>query len=141
MNTASINNRNSRLDKLGIAAASICAVHCVLTPLFIGLLPMVGLARLADERTEWAFVAISVTLGVVSLLPGYWRHHRRPAPLGVFVVGVLLILSARFFLEDKQQVEIVVVVTGALFLAVGHGINCRQCRTCAVGQAHTNKAS
>ena len=116
------------LDRLGLLISGACAVHCALTPLVISLLPLLGL--LADERAEWAVVAFSTTLGVLSLLPSYARYHRRASPLVIFTSGICLILTGRLLLKTEWWAEVPAVVAGALLIATAHAFNRRLCRVC-----------
>lgn len=113
------------LDRAGVAASCACAAHCALTPLALGLLPIAGLAPLAGEGAEWAFVAVAVSVGLSSLLPGYFRRHGRARPLLIFSAGVALLLSARLFLEEDARLEVPAAVAGALLLAAAHVFNLR----------------
>lgn len=70
------------------------------------VLPLLGLAWLAEESAERAFLSVSVLLGIVSFSFGYFRHHRHSFPLTIFVVGILLILFARLLVEDIPRIEI-----------------------------------
>ena len=122
------------LDRFGVVASCACAVHCFLMPLVISALPLLGLSFFADARTEWAFVCLSIGLGVLSLLPGYLKHHKRRRPLALFVAGICLIVVARLLLNEDFRLETPVVVTGGLLVAIAHLINiklCQACRSCS----------
>ena len=125
------NPNATTLDRIGVVASSLCAVHCALTPFAIGLLPLLGLSLLADERTEWAFVGVSVAVGFSSLLPAYFRRHRRARPLIFFTSGLSLIFIAHFLLEENLRLEIPAVLLGALLVITSHLLNLRLCRSCA----------
>jgi MerC mercury resistance protein len=122
--------RSEILDRLGVAASCACAVHCFLMPLVISALPLLGLSFFADGRTEWAFVCLSMGLGLLSLLPGYLKHHKRRRPLIYFAAGICLILIARLLLEEDFRFETPVVVTGGLLVAAAHLINLKLCKVC-----------
>lgn len=126
---ASIANENS-LDRVGVFASCACAIHCTLTPFVVGVLPLLGMRLLADERTEWIFVGTSILTGFASLLPSYLRRHRRARPLALFALGLCLILAARLVLEGNLTAEIPVLILGALFVSLSHLINRRLCQSC-----------
>lgn len=121
----------NRLDRIGMAASSACAVHCILMPLVVAIFPVAGMRLFASEPTEWALVGITVTIGLTSLLPSYVRHHRRKAALLVFIAGVLLILIGRILFAGAEQVEPLMVIYGAMAIAASHGINKWLCRACS----------
>lgn len=120
----------ARLDQMGMIASILCALHCLLVPLLVGLVPLVGLSRLADETTEWYLVGIAFVFGMLSLLPSYWWDHGRKQPLRLFAMGVGLILVARLCCEDFKWIETVGVVSGSVVLATAHALNLRCCHAC-----------
>lgn len=120
------------LDCVGMFASCACAIHCALMPFIIAFLPVTGLGLLADPRTEWTFVAVSITVGLMSLLPSYLRRHRQTKPLAIFAGGLCLILVARLGFESDPLVEIPIVVIGALLVATSHLLNRRLCQACVV---------
>jgi hypothetical protein len=131
LRTSIITNVNT-LDRVGIAASCICAAHCALTPLLLVTLPLLGVGFLVEEKTEWAFVLVSVVVGFWSLVPAYVGRHRRCRPLLLFGSGFCLIVIARTLLEEKLHFEMPVVVIGAFLIITSHRINLRLCRSCAV---------
>ena len=119
-----------RLDRIGVVASCACAVHCALMPALLGLLPLVGLGWLAEERTEWILVCASSAVGVTSLLPSYLRQHRRASPSATFAGGMALIVAGRVLFEARAGVEAASVVSGAVLVASAHFLNRRLCRSC-----------
>lgn len=87
---------------------------------------------LADKRTEWGFVGVSVGVGFLSLVPSYIRRHKRGTPLMLFGSGLSLILIARLLFEEAFNFELPLVLLGALLVSISHVINLRLCRACAV---------
>jgi hypothetical protein len=121
----------NRLDRIGAAASLACAVHCAVTPLIVGLLPLVGLSFLASEQAEWSLVGLSLCVGIWSLLPSYARKHRHWRPLLIFASGAGLIIAVRLLAEEGSSLEAPAMVAGALLIACAHLINRRLCRGCA----------
>lgn len=130
MNDRTELDNSSRLDTLGATASFLCAVHCALMPLVASLLPLAGLGFLADERTEWLLLAVSLTLGIKSLWPCYRYWHFKPQPLWLLAGGAGLLLSARLLLAEESPWEVPTVVTGALLLVSAHLYNQRLYRQC-----------
>lgn len=119
-----------RLDRIGMVASCACAMHCALMPIVFGVLPLVGLGMLADERAEWVLIFIAIVIGAASLLPTYLRHHRRAMPLVLFAAGLTLIFIGKTLFEESATLEASMVVVGALAVALAHFINRRFCRDC-----------
>jgi hypothetical protein len=118
------------LDALGIGASLICAVHCVLLPLIIAALPLLGLEVLENETLEYLLMALSFMIGYGALYRGYRRHHRHVKPLLVFTVGFAGLLAGHFF--SPEGWEPFVIAAGAGLIVWAHLMNIRQCRSCRV---------
>ena len=87
-------------DTLGIVAAAACAVHCLALPLVVASTPLLFLGELLAPWVEWAFVAVSLVIGLVSfrdsLQPGRSRQ-----PLWLFVAGLTLLLLVRVVVGEE----------------------------------------
>lgn len=122
-----------KLDKVGATASLMCAIHCAAMPLLVTLLPLVGLSFLADNRVEWALVALSALMGVTSLCFGF-REHRSRRAFAYLGIGIGMLAVGRI-LEDNLHSPwgVAIVVLGGVTLASAHLINrrlCQSCRTC-----------
>lgn len=119
------------LDKVGIGASLLCAIHCALLPLFFTTLPLMSIEILENEQVELGFILFSLIVGCFALYNGYKRHHLKTLPLFVFVAGIALLLFANFLLEDSR--ETIVKITGAATIIIAHILNwhfCKQCTIC-----------
>ena len=108
-------------DRLGIAASSACALHCLAGAALAGA---PGVASLFfDERVELALVGAAVLIAAFALGMGF-RNHRQPWSL--VLAGVAL---AAFAAERLAQVaELELSVTGAVLLVTAHLMNLRALR-------------
>lgn len=82
-------------DRLGAWASGLCAVHCLLTGVALGLLSVVGLGFMANPWVEIGFIGIAVVVGITAIVHGH-RHHGSIVPAAIFVVGILLIAASHF---------------------------------------------
>lgn len=124
----------STIERLGIAASTVCAIHCAVTP-FLSLLPLIGLGVLADERVEWILLGASLVLGSLSLIPGYLRHHRRIKPIAFFAAGFAFVITAHLLFEDNLRISTPAALIGAGLILTAYWLNrglCRTCHTCCV---------
>lgn len=71
----------SLLDRLGIWASSLCAVHCLALPILIPLLPLIGASFFAQDWFERTILSLSMIVGFWALLSGFYRYHRQIYPL------------------------------------------------------------
>ena len=105
-------------------------------PLVVTLLPLVGLAFLADDRIEWALVGLSAVLGVASLCLGY-RQHRSRRALALLAAGLGLLASGRIAEgQGAHRWGVPLVVLGGVGVAASHLLNRRLCQTCGTCIAH-----
>lgn len=131
--------RVDKLDKAGMTASFLCAVHCALMPLVVTLLPLLGLTFLASEPIEWGLLAASATLGTLSLCLGFKEHRSR----GVFaILGLALALLVMGRISHSHGVggwSVALMVTGGFMMMGAHILNhylCRSCRRCSSHECH-----
>jgi len=122
--------RSERWDQAGVVVSAACAVHCTLLPLVAGLLPLLGLQPLADERIELALIAITTLIGVVGHTRAYRLHHQHVGPGLLFVAGLSLIVVTRVS-HVESVIEPVALGVGGAFAAAAHWMNLRLCRCCS----------
>lgn len=121
------------LDRVGVVASSLCALHCAATPVLLAVAPTLGVA-FGDERWEWPFLLASCALGAAALVPGFLRSGRAIA-LAVFGAGALLALGGKLSFEAGGVAESACSALGALGIACSHVLNLRVVRR---GAAHTH---
>ena len=122
----------SRGDRAAIVIASLCFAHCVAGPV---LLTFIGLSSLLhiSERFESVFLTGSAAMGIVALVPGFLRKHRRFSCLAMFAGGILCLFCKRYVGEYAAAFEHIVAGIGATLLIGAHMLNLRftkRCRCC-----------
>jgi hypothetical protein len=119
------------LDTIGIGASLACAIHCALLPLLITVLPLLGSTILENEKLEYGLLSLSFLVGCLSLGRGYFRLHRRLAPLLIFTAGFALLLGGHF-MDAGGYWEPVIIFIGAAGVTGAHILNLRRCKQCTV---------
>ncbi len=126
------------LDRLGITATSLCALHCILLPVILPVLPLLGLSFLADHAWEHVFLIITGILGSIAMLSGFKKYHRRLYPLYLLLIGLTVYWMKHDFSEAVQPFMIAI---GASCIVAAHLINiklCNSCRKCIDDGCSTN---
>jgi hypothetical protein len=123
------------LDRIGAYASAVCAVHCLITGVALGLLSVSGLGFLGSPTAELGFFAVTVTIGVVALVHGHRKHHSI-VPALVFVTGLASLLSGHFFFghdhdHAPQPFPTAFNVVGGLCLVAFHVLNQRLQHRCS----------
>jgi hypothetical protein len=76
---------SAKLDRMGVIASTVCAIHCALLPLLIAVLPMTGLNFLSAPLVEYSMIFIAAIIGLFSLGMSFMRIHKRIWPLMLFL--------------------------------------------------------
>lgn len=106
----------SRLDRAGIILSGLCAVHCVLGVVLVGVLGLGGEALLSPAIHRVG-LGLALGVGLVSLGFGVIRHGRI-APLVIGGAGLALMAAA--ILVGHGLPEAVLTVMGVSLVAFAH---------------------
>lgn len=120
------------LDRVGACVSTLCAVHCLLTGLAMGILAVAGLEFLGNPWVEATFIILALSVGTWAMLHGIRRHHSY-IPSMVFVTGLAMIVGSHFAGHDSASRPwgTVLAVCGGLSIASFHLLNQRlQHRNC-----------
>lgn len=118
-------DRLATADRLGVAASTLCAVHCALLPLLLGLAPALGLKFGGWVDFDQAFVVFASLLAATTLTLGY-RRHRIFRAWVLLLPGLALVWLGSFTaLHDHTLGHLGVMVAGGLLLAAAHLANLR----------------
>src|SRR4051812_17699795 len=72
----------------------LCAIHCILTPILLILLPVAGSYFEQYHWVEYIIIASVFFLGTSAILHGYKDHHQKKLPVYIFFGGLILLCSA-----------------------------------------------
>ncbi|WP_077342456.1 MerC domain-containing protein [Pseudocolwellia agarivorans] len=125
------------LDRIGITATSLCALHCILLPVLLPALPLLGLSFLADHTWEHIFLIMTAILGSFALFSGFKKYHKRLYPFYLLFLGVAIYWIKHDFSEELQPYFIIL---GASLIVAAHVINlklCNSCKQCADEECHS----
>ncbi len=113
---------------MGAWLSAACAIHCLLLPIVVGILPFVGLQVLASEGVEYAFIGAAVVIALLSALWGLKRHGLLRIA-AAFACGIGVVLLGFTIGEESAQGRIVMAI-GAVGLIASHRMNRRLCESC-----------
>jgi len=122
-----------------MALSLCCGLHCILTPLLIGAAAALPVGWLFEESTEAWLLTAAIVTAALSLVPSYWRRHRRKRCLALFAAGAGLLALAKLG-PVGDRLEPWTVVCGATLLATAHLVNLHLCRQCAQCEAEERVA-
>ena len=120
LNIMAISAKSIDLDKIGMTASIICAIHCLALPFLLTAGAVSGLSWLDHEFLEWSFIGIAVTIAGRSFLHSYWYVHHALLPLLIGILGSLLLFMSRI---TSALYEHTMAAIGGLTLAFEHYVN------------------
>lgn len=120
MGTASKQDKKGFWDRLGIGLSGLCAIHCLLVPVFVSLIPLWPAFEEFHEYTHLVFflaIAPTVILSVKN-------RKDLKAVSGYLFVGLAIIFIAWLFNNQLGEYgEAGVTLAGSLLLIRGHWLN------------------
>jgi hypothetical protein len=122
------------LDRIGITASTLCAIHCAALPFVITVLPMWGVGFLANEAVEITMIAVSLIIGIWSLSAAYRKQHHRIIPVLILISGFACIAVGHFL--GIELLEPILIPLGGFTIAIAHYINLRMLKSCPIDHQH-----
>jgi len=119
---------HQHVDRVGAGASMLCAMHCMLLPVLLTALPLLGLEFLGDHDFEAGVLIFTVTLAAASLCWGH-RIHRDSRTLFLLAMAVSLFLTAHQ-LGHGDFTHAILMASGGITLVIGHVLNIKLCRSC-----------
>lgn len=107
-------------DRVGIGLSGICAIHCLLVPVIVALIPLWPAFEEFHEYTHLIFF-IAITPAVYLSLR---NRHDSPKVTILLLAGLLIIFMAWFFNHALGEYgEAGITLLGSILLIVGHWLN------------------
>ena len=114
------------VDRVGTKVSFLCAIHCLLTPIVMTLVPL-GMIHTRGETLEKGFIGASLALAITSGCWGVQLHHQKRV-LWIFGLSLASILIGHTAMQGAW--ETLFVVLGAAGVASGHVVNRKLCKEC-----------
>jgi membrane-bound ClpP family serine protease len=136
---ATAEDRSYRLSTWASWVIGACAVHCVVTPLLVGVLPLIGLAFFASEWFEWGMWGVAAVLGTAGLGLSFLKVHRDAIPVAVFGVGLAVNAASHLWFEDQEPTHALLAVAGALVILLAGRLNHARVHACQACHPHPHR--
>lgn len=133
------------MDKLGALASAVCAVHCLLTGVALGLLSVAGLGFVGSLATDAVFLVVALTVGTAAIVHGIRKHHSA-VPALIFVGGLAMFLMGHFAFGHshvegpwswQRTMQVALSVAGGLCIVLFHVVNLRLQKSCGCDHCAT----
>lgn len=125
----SANNVTNKLDKLALVFSAVCLVHCLMLPLVVTLLPVIGSTLFTHEQFHQIMLIVVLPTSVGAFALGC-REHKQGSVAVIGGIGLALLIVAAFAVGSAwgENAEQIITVIGGLVLAVAHIKNFNYCR-------------
>lgn len=111
------------VDRAGMLISGLCALHCLLTPLLLGVVSTFGAFWSVWASVETIVIGVALLLGLTSLVPGYLRHRNR-MPLDLFAMGFVFVAASRLIPAGPlHSICAVGLAMGGSLIATAHFLN------------------
>lgn len=133
------------MDKIGAFASAVCAVHCLLTGVALGLLSVAGLGFVGSLATDVVFLGVALTVGTTAIVHGRRKHHSI-VPALIFAAGLSMFLLGHFAFGHSHAVgpwswqrvaQVTLSVAGGLCIVLFHVVNLRLQKSCGCDHCAT----
>ncbi|MNK01161.1 MerC mercury resistance protein [compost metagenome] len=119
--------KTGKWDRIGIFLSSLCAIHCLATPLLVLALPFMG-EVFEHEMFHIGMAVFVVPVAFFAFWSGYKHHHQRPVffmgILGASMIGLASVLPHEWVEVNELDV---VTIAGSFLLVIAHILNRRAC--------------
>lgn len=102
-------------------------MHCLMLPVLIPLLPLVGASIFAGETFEHIVLFMSLVIGAIALFAGFHKYHRKLYPLYSLAIGGVIYFNKDMFGEEWKPL---VLTVGAVLIVSSHILNIKLCKSC-----------
>ena len=136
MNTSETVQSRVGWDAIGVAASTLCLIHCVLTPIALSFAPVLSELLPGDTAVHRVVIVLVVAIGLLAFIPGYRKHRKLivflPMVAGVWAIG----LGAFGDSFMGPLAEECITILGSTLVITAHGLNrtfCKYCDSCSSG--------
>jgi hypothetical protein len=120
------------LDAFGFSTSLLCAIHCLALPLLMTFSTWSGFEMLNDHSVEITVLSLGFVFAIASIIPSYFRCHRKKHAIVLVIIGFGLIALARIVISPAW--EMIVSAIGAMTIGYAHFLNWRLCRNCTASK-------
>ena len=133
MNTPETVQSRVGWDAIGVAASTLCLIHCVLTPIAPSFAPVLSEFPPGDTAVHRVVILLVVAIGLLAFIQGYRKHRKfivfLPTVAGVWAIG----LGAFGDSFMGPLAEKCITILGSTLVIAAHGLKrtfCKYCDSC-----------
>lgn len=112
-----------QFDQFGAIAGVLCALHCALLPLVVGLLPSLGLEFFGSHAFDLWMVCFLGVFALIVISLGYAIDRARQ--VWSLILAGLLVMGIGLIPDLPQWLHALLLAIGGMSVALGHWLNRR----------------
>lgn len=127
----------STLDKVGMIISIGCMIHCILLPVVLPLLPLLGLIIGHDGYFHLMLGGLIVLTAVLALIPGIHKHHKMlPLYLGFQGIGLIMAGGVGELTGFPEIASAILTIAGSCLMVSAHYLNHKYTCACVHHKEH-----
>lgn len=111
-------------DKVGVTTSLVCAVHCMVLPLLLTSLPILGIDLVQNKTVEILMIVLAFIIGIVALAKGR-KDYNSNLPIIFFIIGIACLVLKEVFHEWHT----VILIPAITFILLAHYTNYKMTKT------------
>tara|TARA_Y100001970_G_C14079538_1_gene773901 strand:+ start:55 stop:444 length:390 start_codon:yes stop_codon:yes gene_type:complete len=115
-------------DTIGITISGTCAIHCLMAPVTVIILPLLGLTIVDEHILHEILLYLILPSALIAITMGC-RKHKDYSVAALAIIGISLLVYT-VVLHDTYNAQLITVMTfiGSTLLVVSHVRNYMLCR-------------
>ena len=115
-------------DTIGITISGTCAIHCLMAPVTVIILPLLGLTIVDEHILHEILLYLILPSALIAITMGC-RKHKDYSVVALAIIGISLLVYT-FVLHDIYNPQLITVMTfiGSTLLVISHVRNYMLCR-------------
>ncbi len=115
-------------DTIGITVSGTCAIHCLMAPVTVIILPLLGLTIVDEHILHEILLYLILPSALIAITMGC-RKHKDYSVAALAIIGISLLVYT-VVLHDIYNAQLITVMTfiGSTLLVVSHVRNYMLCR-------------
>ena len=115
-------------DTIGITVSGTCAIHCLMAPVTVIILPLLGLTIVDEHILHEILLYLILPSALIAITMGC-RKHKDYSVAALAIIGISLLVYT-VVLHDIYNAQLITAMTfiGSTLLVVSHVRNYMLCR-------------
>lgn len=119
-----MSHAQSKLDRVGMILSIGCMIHCILLPVILPLLPLLGLMVGHDGYFHLILGGLIVVTAVLALIPGMKKHlNVLPLSLGGYGIAFIFGGGVGELTHMPEYATTILTIIGSCFMVTAHYLN------------------